>query len=69
MKEECRKIGEMIKKTISKIKFDEKFTVMNDGKSYNLGNDSKIISKIYQMCIDKRIERNITYRKIRIHRK
>lgn len=50
MKEEWNKITKLIEKILSKVKFDEIFTVMNGGKSYKLGNDSKIISKIYE-CV------------------
>lgn len=36
---------------ISEINIDEEFTIINDGIKYKLGNDSKIISKIYEVII------------------
>lgn len=37
--------------SISDINIDEEFTITNDGIKYKLGNDSKIISKIYEVII------------------
>lgn len=42
---------------ISDITIDEKFTITNDGVKYNLGNDSKIISKIYEVIIIEKLKK------------
>ena len=36
--------------------FDESYTIQNDGTSYELGNDSKIISKIYEIILVKKLK-------------
>ena len=47
-------------------KFDDVFTIVNNGVKYSLGNDSKIISKIYEVIIIQKLkelldEKNFKY--------
>jgi hypothetical protein len=41
---------------ISYINIDDEFTINNDGVNYKLGNDSKIISKIYELIIIEKLK-------------
>lgn len=41
---------------ITNINIDNEFTIMNDGVKYKLGNDSKIISKIYEVIIIEKLK-------------
>ena len=41
---------------ISDINIDDEFTIINDGVKYKLGNDSKIISKIYEVIIIEKLK-------------
>ncbi len=41
---------------ISDINIDDEFTINNDGVNYKLGNDSKIISKIYELIIIEKLK-------------
>lgn len=41
---------------ISDINIDNEFTIINDGIKYKLGNDSKIISKIYEVIIIEKLK-------------
>ncbi len=42
---------------ITDINIDDEFTITNDGVKYKLGNDSKIISKIYEVIIIEKLKK------------
>jgi hypothetical protein len=50
-KDEIEKIEKILKEVCEKQKFDSSFTITNQGKTYDIGNDSKILSKIYELII------------------
>ena len=50
-KDEIKQIEEILKETCQTQKFDSTFSIQNQGKTYNIGNDSKILSKIYELII------------------
>ena len=58
-KEEIGKEANEIKYILHKlsdITIDDEFTINNDGNKYKLGNDSKIISKIYELIITEKLK-------------
>lgn len=55
MENEVNTVCKILQKLCS-TEFEESYTIQNDGTSYELGNDSKIISKIYEIILVKKLK-------------
>lgn len=49
MEKESKRVHTILKHVIENIVVDDEFSFINNGVSYNVGNDSKMLSKIYEI--------------------
>ena len=58
--EEPQKIKDLIAEVCHGLKFEDHFWIKNDGVVYDLGHDSKILSKIYEIIVVEALKKRLT---------